>query len=122
MFFISLVGVDEKGFVDKYKHIFDIFTKEYDFLGCDVQVISAQDLWKFYKSKHRSADRKKVDIYTLAEYFVKKHQNGHYVFDECPFLSRNANSSKCPKNVSSNEGKEFAFFEQNLRMQIKFRI
>ena len=82
VFFISLVGVDEIGMVDEYEHIFDIYTKEYDFEGCDVKVISAQDLWDFYQSKHNGVDRRKTDVYTQAEYFIVQHPNGHFVFDE----------------------------------------
>ena len=85
VFFMSFVGVDEYGFVKEHEHIFDIYTKEYDFLGCDVQVISAQDLWSFYKSKYPRADREKMDVYTMAEFFVDQHSNGHFVVDECPF-------------------------------------
>ena len=85
VFFISLVGVDEEGFVEEHEHIFDIYTKEYDFLGCNVKVISAQDLKDFYESNHTSCHRKMIDIYTAAEYFVEQHSNGHYVVDECPF-------------------------------------
>ena len=85
VFFLSSVGVDDEGFVEEHEHIFDIYTKLYDFLGCDVKVISAQDLWDFYKSKHPEADRKKIDIYTMAEFFVDQHSNGHFVVDECPF-------------------------------------
>ena len=48
VYFISMVGVNEYGVVDEHEHIFDIFTKTYDFIGSNVQVISAQDLWKFY--------------------------------------------------------------------------
>ena len=75
VFFMSFVGVNSIGFVEEHEHIFDIYTKEYDFLGCDVKVISAQDLWVFYKSKHPRADRKKVDVYTMAEFFVDQHTN-----------------------------------------------
>ena len=85
VFFVSLVGVDERGIIDENEHIFDIYTRLYDFLGCDVKVISAQDLWDFYESKHKGADRQTVDIYKAAEFFVKQHPNGHYVVDECPF-------------------------------------
>ena len=56
VFFISLVGVNEKGIIDEDEHIFDIYTKLYDFLGCDVKVLSAQDLLDFYKSKHTADD------------------------------------------------------------------
>ena len=96
VFFISLVGICDKydktgmlkkeGIVDEDEHIFDIYTKTYDFLGSDVQVISAQDLWAFYESKHYGADRKQADIFILVEFFVQSHPNGHYVLDECPFL------------------------------------
>ena len=88
VFFMSFVGVDEKGFVKEHEHIFDIYTKEYDFLGCDVKVLSAQDLWDFYKSKHRGADRSEIDVYTMAEFFVDQHSNGHFVVDECPFKGK----------------------------------
>ena len=89
VFFISLTGLDKgrRGLVDEYEHIFDIFTKEYDFLGSDVKVISAQDLWDFYEKCHDGADEKMINIYRLAEFFVEKHCNGHFVFDECPFIS-----------------------------------
>ena len=88
VFFMSFVGVDFYGFVKEHEHIFDIYTKEYDFLGCDVKVLSAQDLWDFYKSKHRGADRSKIDVYTMAEFFVDQHSNGHFVVDECPFKGK----------------------------------
>ena len=52
MFFISFVVVDEDGMVDKHEHIFDVYTKMYDFIGCNVKVLSAQDLRDYYKSKH----------------------------------------------------------------------
>ena len=87
VFFMSFVGVNPRGFVEEHEHIFDIYTKEYDFLGCDVKVISAQDLWDFYESKHPGADKKKIDIYTMAELFVDQHSNAHFVVDECPFKS-----------------------------------
>ena len=91
VFFISLVGVDKKGNVDqdehiynvgKYEHIFDIYTKWYDFVGSNVKVLSAQDLRDFYKSKHQG---KVADVYQMAEFFVDEHSNGHFILDECPF-------------------------------------
>ena len=81
-----MVGVNENGSVAKNEHIFDIFTKLYDFSGSDVQVMSAQDLWKFYESKKKGADKKKIDIYKLVEFFVLYHPFAHYILDECPFL------------------------------------
>ena len=88
VFFISLVGVDSLGVVDEYEHIFDIYTKAYDFQGSDVKVKSAQDLWKFYKKRHIFTRRRNVNIFTLAKYFVKKHSNGNYILDECPFIDQ----------------------------------
>ena len=85
VFFISLIGVDEYGFVEEHEHIFDIITMEYDFLGCDVKMISAQNLWEFYKSKVPGVNRSNIDVYTMAEFFVEQHSNGHFVLDNCPF-------------------------------------
>jgi len=28
---------------------------------------------------------KKTDVYTMAEFFVEQHSNGHFILDECPF-------------------------------------
>ena len=86
VFFISLVGVNEEGLVDDNEYIFDIYTKTYDFLGCSVQTLSAQDLWSFYERNHPGANKKKVKIYTVGKYFVQKNPDGHYFFDECPLL------------------------------------
>ena len=87
VFFLSLVGVDNLGKVDEHQHLFDIFTKLYDFFGCSIQVLSAQDLWSFYQSKNKGAKREDVDIYFLVEFFIQHHSNGHFILDEVPFLS-----------------------------------
>ena len=86
-FFISMVGVDNMGIVDKHEHLFDIFTKVYDFHGSNIQVLSAQDLWRFYQSKNEGIMREDVDIYTMVEFFILHHANGNFVLDECPFLT-----------------------------------
>ena len=86
VFFISLVGVDAWGKVDDYEHIYDIYTKLYDFTSGDVIVKSAQDLREYYEAQNKGSDRKKIDIYALVEYFVQNHPNGHFVLDEVPFL------------------------------------
>ena len=86
VYFISLVGVDELGYIyDEHKHIFDLYTKLYDFKGTKVKVKSAQDLWKFYMSKQKHANKEDIDVYKMAEFFIKRHSNGHFVVDECPF-------------------------------------
>ena len=93
-FFISMVGVDEWGKVDEHEYLFDIFTKLYDFSGCKVQVLSAQDLWTFYQSKNKGVQLWDVDIYTLVEFFVQHHPDGHFILDECPFLKIKGRQSK----------------------------
>ena len=90
VYFISMVSVNEKGIVDDHQHIFDVYTKIYDFLGSNVQVISAQDMWAFYEARNHGADKKKINIYELVEYFVRHHLNGHFVLDECPFIRDSA--------------------------------
>ena len=87
VFFISMVGVKRTGIVDDHRHIFDVYKKLYDFLGSNVQMISAQDLWLFYEERNHGADKKKINIYELVEFFVRHHSNGHFVLDECPFVA-----------------------------------
>ena len=87
MFFISFVGVDKHGIVEDYEHIFDIYTKLYDFVSSDVGIKSAQDIWEYYEAQNKGSDKTKIDIYTLVEFFVRNHPNGHYVMDEVPFFT-----------------------------------
>ena len=75
---------NNRGKIDDYEKIFDIYTKLYDFLDTDVKVITQQDLWKFYNSHHKDAEKKKVNIYKLVLFFIEHHPNGHYIVDECP--------------------------------------
>ena len=63
VFFLSLAGVDVCGKVEEHERLFDIFTKLYDFCGCNVQVLSAQDMWTYYESKNKGAKRENVNIY-----------------------------------------------------------
>ena len=86
MYYISLVGVNSRGIVHDHEGIFDIYTKEYDFLGSNVEVRSSQDLWNFYESKHQGISKKEVVIYTMVEFFIQQHSNGHFIIDEFPFL------------------------------------
>ena len=126
--------MNDEGYVDEYEHIFDLYTKLYDFQGTNVKVISAQDLWDFYESKHKPVstsvesghkmshkrktfrdfftskkkldkrkeiecskeidvepkrpDKREIDVYKMAEFFIEEHSNGHFVVDECPFKRR----------------------------------
>jgi len=95
VFFISLVGVDIDGKVEDHEHIFDIYTKTYDFISSDVDVKSAQNIWESYEEQNKGSDKKNIDIYSLVERFVQKHPNASYVLDEVPFLWSNKSKSKC---------------------------
>ena len=88
VFFISLVAVDQLGIVDRDEYIFDVYTKSYDFHGSYVEVVSAKDLWNFYKRKnwYKRNDRRNINIYELVVFFIRYHPNGHFVLDECPIL------------------------------------
>ena len=86
VFYISMFS-NILGIIDDYEKIFDIYTKLYDFLDTDVKVITPQDLWKFYKSHHKDAEKKEVDIYKLVLFFIEHHPNGHYIVDECPIYA-----------------------------------
>ena len=48
VYLLSLVGADEKGYVEQNEYIFDIYTNMYDFVNTDVKVITAQNLLDFY--------------------------------------------------------------------------
>ena len=82
--------MNHSGIVENDEYIFDIYTKAYDFNGSYVKVISAQDLWTFFESNKKRADRAKVDIYCLVEFFIQNHLDGHFVLDEVPFLINNS--------------------------------
>ena len=98
VYFISLVGVAKHGKVDDDEHIFDLYTKLYDFDGADVEVLSAQDLLSFYqrqnilqRMRRRYRNVTNTDIYSLVKLFIQSNPDGHFILDECPFL---ANGSK----------------------------
>ena len=93
VYFISLVGVDKWGEVDDHEHIFDIYTKLYDFKDHDVIVKSAQDLWDEFAKRNPGSHTRDVNIYQLVEDFVQHNPRAHYVLDECPFVRTSV--SKC---------------------------
>ena len=88
VYFISLVGVDRYGNVEDHEHIFDIYTKLYDFKHHDVIVKSAQDLWDEFAKQNPGSRRRGVNIYQLVEDFVQHNRRAHYVLDECPFIRK----------------------------------
>ena len=92
VYFISLVGVDKYGKVDDHEHIFDLYTKLYDFDGVNVKVLSAQDLLSFYQRQNQQQNifqrmLRKTDIYSLVKFFIQSNPDGHFILDECPFIA-----------------------------------
>ena len=78
MYYISLVGVDQYGFVEEDEYIFDIYTKLYDFVGTNVNVLSAQDLWEFYKQHNNqedSGDILNIDLSKLGDSAERDHND-----------------------------------------------
>ena len=106
VFYISLVGVDHWGKVEEDEHIFDILTKDYDFIDTDVKVLSAQDLLKFYNSTSGRVNKfkqwlgienrgyKSRKIYNLVQFFIENNPDGHFIIDECPVLARQGKGIK----------------------------
>ena len=87
------MGVEDNQYqisnLDANTSFFDWYTKEYAFVGTNVEVLSAQDLRKFYDQHHQPSmwqKFKRIDIYTLVEFFVERNSNGHFIIDECPIL------------------------------------
>ena len=110
VFFISLVGANKKGDVEEDEYLFDIYTKEYDFLGTNVQVKSAQYIRDYMKNQEEQASsvftksmrkfrcigmKEQGDIYSLIERFIKLNPDAHYVLDEVPFLGNDSKTKTC---------------------------
>ena len=72
VFYISLVGVNKYGMVEEDEYIFDLLTKLYDFNDTDVEVLSAQDLLKFYNST-KGTSLQNIHIYVLVEFFMENN-------------------------------------------------
>ena len=88
IYFISLVACNRFGFAEKYKFIYDVLSKEYDFNGTNVKFIDVGDLWDFYKSHNPKAVKSKCDVLLLSEYFMKMHPNSSFILDEVPSPKR----------------------------------
>ena len=90
-----MLSVDERGEVDDDEHIFDVLTKDYDFIDTDVKVLSAQDLLKFYNNNQDTKLlTQHVDIYNLVQFFMKNNPDGHFIIDECPVLKQKGKGIK----------------------------
>ena len=77
VFFMSLLGVNFQGYVEEHEHIFDIYTKVYDSLGCRDKVSSALDLWNFNNAKGSVFVFLKICLFcNLGGYHVFIRQSG----------------------------------------------
>ena len=111
VFYISLVGVDFNGIVEEDEHIFDILTKDYDFIDTDVKVLSAQDLLKFYNSTSgrfnkfkqwlgiENREDKSRNIYNLVQFFIENNPDGNFIIDECPILRSSRHIGRKSKGI-----------------------
>ena len=84
--FLVLVVVSKYGKMEDYEHIFDIYSKQCDFKSSNEIIKSVQCLWEFSDCQNDSDEEEKIDIYTLVDYFLLNHRNGHCILDEVPFL------------------------------------
>ena len=50
VYFISLVASDQMGFAERYRHIFDILSENYDFKGTNVKFYDVHRLWEEYQN------------------------------------------------------------------------
>ena len=89
VFYISLLGSTHEGKPKKWRYVFDIITKKYDFLQTNVQAKDVRDLCDHYK-RTTNNDSSKKNIYELCLQFIKDHANSHFIFDEVPFFAKNS--------------------------------
>ena len=89
VFYISLLGSDtRKGTPKKWRLVFDIITKKYDFFQTNVQAKDVRDLCDHYKQTTNN-DSSKKNVYELCLHFMKDHTNSHFILDEVPiFMSK----------------------------------
>ena len=85
IYFISLLGADQKGKPRRLQFIFDLVTKWYDFRNTNVKMVDVRMLCDNYENT-TGKDSSDVDVYTISLQFIKDHPNSHYLFDEVPFI------------------------------------
>ena len=85
VFYISLLGSKENGKPNRFRYVFDIITKKFDFWQTNVQAKDVRDLCKFYEHT-TNQDSSKANIYQLCLHFIKGHLKSHFIFDEVPFI------------------------------------
>ena len=86
VFYISLLGSDKKGRPQKWRYVFDIITKKYDFLQTNVQAKDVRDLVDYYEQTTNN-DHSKTTVYELCLHFIKSHSNCHFILDEVPIFA-----------------------------------
>jgi hypothetical protein len=86
VFYVSLLGSDDKGKPKKWRYVFDIITKKYDFFQTNVQAKDVRDLCDHYQQTTNN-DSSNKNVYELCLHFIKDHKNSHFILDEVPILT-----------------------------------
>ena len=89
VFYISLLGSDTRGNPLKWRYVFDIITKKYDFFQTNVQAKDVSDLCDHYKQTTNN-DSSKKNVYELCLHFIKHHTNSHFILDEVPIFNNDS--------------------------------
>ena len=79
------MGADASGKPKKWRYIFDIITKKYDFFQTTVQAKDVRDLCDYYEQTTKN-DSSKMNVYELCLHYIKHHTNSHSILDEVPFF------------------------------------
>ena len=85
VYFISLVATSLRGFSEREHYLYDVAT-EMELQGFRVEFLSTNELKDFYRKYHADFDEKKVNIYEMAQFFIRMHHRSSFFFDEVPFI------------------------------------
>ena len=83
---------DVNGKPEKTRYIFDLLTKWFD-LNRFLRPTSptprdVKGLETFYEQHKTAEDSYYPDVYQLAEFYIKKNPNSHFIFDEVPIIQK----------------------------------
>ena len=88
VYFISLVGSSPEGKPQMTRFVFDVLTERYEFnrRNTAVQLRDAKFLFEYYTNYCKTRGKLAPDVYELAEFYLQKNPNAHFIFDEVPIL------------------------------------
>ena len=89
VYYISMVASDRRGKPEKRRYIFDILTEWFDLKTHKNTTAIPRDvtyLMNFYKNYRTAQDSSDPNVYEMAEFYIKRNPNAHFIFDEVPIL------------------------------------